>query len=131
MKTIYKLFFLLSALLSFSCYASTPPVTGSLAPMLQKVLPAVVNIRAQIKITDFATYSRLQRENKDGNTLTPDNAPDKFLSIASGVIVDADNGYVLTNAHVVTDAEAVTVTLGDGRHYNAKVIGMDKPSDVA
>ena len=41
------------------------------------------------------------------------------------------NGYILTNAHVIADAQTIVVTLGDGRHYTAKTIGADKPSDVA
>src|SRR5262249_8542709 len=44
---------------------------------------------------------------------------------------NADKGYILTNAHVINDAQTITVTLGDGRHYAAKVVGIDKPSDVA
>jgi serine protease Do len=50
--------------------------------------------------------------------------------VGSGFIVSAD-GYVLTNAHVVSDASEVTVTLTDRREFPAKVIGIDKPSDVA
>ena len=46
-------------------------------------------------------------------------------------IVDAKNGYIITNAHVISDAQSVTVTLSDGRHFTAKIIGEDKPSDVA
>jgi Do/DeqQ family serine protease len=53
------------------------------------------------------------------------------LSVASGVVVNADKGYILTNAHVINDAQVITVTLGDGRHYTARVVGIDKPSDVA
>jgi len=48
----------------------------------------------------------------------------------SGFIVSSD-GYVLTNAHVVDGAEEVTVRLTDRREYTAKIIGVDKPSDVA
>ena len=133
-NTLYRAFkfiVLLSVLYCIQSNAATP-TDSSLAPMLQKVLPAVVNIRAQIKITDYNTLNRLQRE--QGNN--PDNAnkgvtPDKYISIASGVIVDADKGYILTNAHVIDDALSVTVTLNDGHHYNAKIIGIDKPSDIA
>ncbi len=126
-RILFQLIFALGSFISISTHA-TIPTDGSLAPMLQKVLPAVVNIRAQIKVTDFNTLSRLQREQGGaGNALIPD----KFVSVASGVIVDADKGYILTNAHVIDDAQSITVTLNDGRHYNAKVIGMDKPSDVA
>jgi serine protease Do len=115
------------ALLSAHCLASIP-VGSSLAPMLQKTLPAIVNIRANIRITDLATLNKLEKQQpKDSD----EPVPDKFLSVGSGVIVDADKGYILTNSHVVDDAETVTVTLGDGHHYTAKIIGMDKPSDIA
>jgi len=59
----------------------------------------------------------------------PDRAPPS-KGVGSGFIVSAD-GYVLTNAHVVADASEVTVTLTDRREFVAKVIGIDKASDVA
>ncbi len=119
---------LISWFVSTVSFAGTPPNT-SLAPMLQKILPSVVNIRAQIKITDLNTLSRLQKSQQQNDQNAP--IPDKFLSVGSGVIVNADKGYILTNAHVVEDAETVVVTLGDGHHYTAKTIGLDKPSDIA
>lgn len=126
---VFSLFFLFFACNTFAALPST-----TIAPMLKKVLPSIVNIKAQIKITDLPTLIRLQKEkareesaNGDGNTVLPD----KYVSVASGVIVDADKGYILTNAHVINDAQTVVVTLNDGHHYNAKIIGMDKPSDIA
>jgi serine protease Do len=59
----------------------------------------------------------------------PEHAPPS-RGVGSGFIVSSD-GYVLTNAHVVSDASEVTVTLTDRREFAAKVIGIDKPSDVA
>ena len=50
---------------------------------------------------------------------------------ASGVIVDAARGLVLTNNHVVANATQVTVTLRDGRHLDAEVVGADPATDVA
>ncbi len=121
----------LTLLLIVCCQAtfSASLPNTSLAPMLQKALPAVVNIRAQIKITDLNMLNQLQKEqpkNNPGGII-----PDKFLSVGSGVIVSAEKGYILTNAHVIDQAERITITLGDGRHYIAKVIGIDKPSDIA
>ncbi|MEO8401269.1 MAG: Do family serine endopeptidase [Gammaproteobacteria bacterium] len=109
------------------------PLGESLAPMLQKVLPSVVNIRAQIKITDLSTLNKIEKS-RQGQGQDSDNngqIPDKFLSVGSGVIVNADKGYILTNAHVVNDAERVIITLSDGRHFTAKTLGMDKASDIA
>jgi serine protease Do len=123
----------LLALLALFCFnttlqAETPP-NASIAPMLQTVLPTVVNIKAQIKITDLATWRELQKQQR--STSNDDTLPRIFVSVASGVIVDAAKGYILTNAHVINDAQTIIVTLGDGRHFNAKVVGADRPSDVA
>jgi serine protease Do len=116
--------------------ATTPqPADSSLAPMLKTVLPAVVNIKSIIKVTDFSTLREIQRQQQQRSQKQNENdnqaVPDKFSSVASGVIVDAAKGYILTNAHVINDAQKVTVTLSDGRHYTAKIIGADKPTDVA
>ncbi len=129
-KTLRNIICLLGIFISTHCYASIPTDT-SLAPMLQKALPAVVNIRSQIKILDLNTLNRLQQEQQAQDNNSNGQVPDKYVSVASGVIVDADKGYILTNAHVIADAISITVTLNDGRHYNAKVIGLDKPSDIA
>jgi serine protease Do len=108
---------------------STAPSGNSLAPILQKVLPAVVNIRADIKITDLTVLFQLLKQHDI--QLENGNIPDTILSTASGVIIDANKGYIVTNAHVVNDAQTITVTLSDSRHYTAKLIGLDKASDVA
>lgn len=119
---------LASFVLVTSGFASIP-IDTSLAPMLQKVLPAIVNIKAQIKITDYAVLREMEKQReKSGENVPP---TDKVMSVASGVIVNADKGYILTNAHVINDAQVITITLGDGRHYAAKIVGIDKPSDVA
>lgn len=128
---------LLVLAISFSSVSiAAASLDSSMAPMLQKVLPAVVNVRAQFKVTDPRTMRELQKqqqqrqhENQDNNNES--DIPSSYVSIASGVIVNADNGYILTNAHVVNDAQTVTITLSDGRHYTAKIIGADKPSDIA
>ena len=103
----------------------------SLAPMLEKTTPAVVNI---------ATEGRI-RQNM--NPLFADpffrrffNVPDqpverKTSSLGSGVIVDAERGLVLTNNHVIANAVQITVTLRDGRHLEAEIVGSDPETDVA
>ena len=128
-KPIQLLFLCLASLFLLSSAFASIPLELSLAPMLQKVLPAIVNIKAQIKITDYAVLRELEKQKEKSGENTPPS--DKVLSVASGVIVNADKGYILTNAHVINDAQSITITLGDGRHYTAKVIGIDKPSDVA
>ena len=123
---IFILFYFISAT-SFSAV----PVDVNLAPMLQNVLPAIVNVKAQIKVTDFNTLRELQKQRLDKNNSNDQALNGIFISVASGVIVDAKNGYILTNAHVINDAQTITITLADGRHFTAKVIGTDKPSDIA
>jgi serine protease Do len=130
-KRLSRLFIFLglsAIVFATSSFASIPMTATSLAPMLAKALPAVVNIRADIKITDLTTLYQLQKQ-RGGDM--GGNIPDTFLSIASGVVVNKDKGYILTNAHVVNDAQNITVTLGDGRHFTAKLIGLDKASDIA
>ncbi len=145
MKTLYhtsKKLLVIMVLLTMSAMtnlsiAATKIADSSLSPMLQKVLPAVVNIKAQVKITDFSTLLEIEkqrrsgRDERDQDQGDDQNPPGTYMSAGSGVIIDADNGYIVTNAHVIYDAQIVTVTLGDGRHYNAKIIGADKPSDIA
>ena len=62
---------------------------------------------------------------------SPDNAPDAERSLGSGVIVDK-RGFILTNDHVIDDATKIQVSLdGDPSHYNARVVGTDKDTDLA
>lgn len=127
-----KLLFLVLVVFSSTAIAAPPPVDPSIAPMLQKVMPAVVNIRAQVRITDFKTLQEIQKQRQ--NKRSPDTdlsvIPNTFMSMGSGVIIDSKNGYIITNAHVISDAQTIIVTLSDGRHFKGKVIGLDKPSDV-
>lgn len=117
-------------LASTTCFASAP-LNNNLSTMLQTVMPAVVNIHAVVKITDFNTLRELQQQRQNNKSDPSQPLPDTYNSIGSGVIVDAKNGLILTNAHVVNDAQTITVTLSDNRHYTAKLIGIDKPSDIA
>lgn len=103
--------------------------------------PAVVNISAK-HVVKTAARARAQPQMPTdpddpfyqffrrfyGDPQQPQDAPS--ASLGSGFIVSAD-GYILTNAHVVDDANVVTVKLTDKREYRAKVVGIDKPSDVA
>ncbi|MEO5573779.1 MAG: DegQ family serine endoprotease [Gammaproteobacteria bacterium] len=104
----------------------------SLAPILEQVTPAVVNIstRGHIAIQNNPLLSDpFFRRFFD----IPNNLPRErqTQSLGSGVIVDAQRGYVLTNNHVIANADEVTVTLRDGRNLKAKLIGTDKDTDVA
>jgi serine protease Do/serine protease DegQ len=103
----------------------------SLAPMVKRVSPAVVNI---------ATRGTVKEKPGQRNPLMDDpffrrffDAPRErqFQSAGSGVIVDAKNGYIVTNYHVVENASEITVTLLDDRSFSAKVIGSDEGADIA
>ncbi len=102
--------------------ATNQPV-DSLAPVLKKVMPSVVNIATTGELPfaqdPFAPKSLQQRQGP------------KFESMGSGVIVDAKQGYILTNAHVIRDSKHIVVTLNDGRKFDGKVIGIDDASDIA
>lgn len=95
----------------------------SLAPMLQQTAPAVVNIAVEKVIPP--TVNPLK---PDADNATP---PTKIVGVGSGVIIDAEQGYIATNAHVVTDQHIMVVTLKDGRRYRAKLIGKDDGFDIA
>ncbi|MDQ3205298.1 MAG: trypsin-like peptidase domain-containing protein, partial [Pseudomonadota bacterium] len=99
----------------------------SLAPMLARVTPAVVSVqtKTRVRVSPFGSDPRLQRMFPE---LTQERVDE---SLGSGVIVDAANGYVLTNHHVIEDAEAVTVTLSDGRTLPAEFVGSDPDTDIA
>src|SRR6202790_4074025 len=125
-----------------SAYAALPATVAdaapmpSLAPMVKRVSPAVVNI---------ATRGTIKEEPGQRNPLLddpffrrffdtpPDSRPRErqFQSAGSGVIVDAKNGYIITNHHVVENASEITITLIENRSFTAEVIGTDEGADVA
>jgi Do/DeqQ family serine protease len=99
----------------------------SLAPMLQRVLPAVVSVRTRqvVAVSPFGSDPFFRR-------MFPELTQQQInQSLGSGVIVDAKNGYVLTNHHVIEGADDVTVTLADGRNVKAEFVGSDPDTDVA
>ncbi|WP_426701013.1 DegQ family serine endoprotease [Rhodanobacter sp. Col0626] len=102
----------------------------SLAPMLARVTPAVVNIssKTRVQVRDAYFDDPMVRQ-FFGLPATPRERVEQ--SLGSGVIVDAAKGYVLTNNHVVGGADDITVTLQDGRNFKAKLIGTDPDTDVA
>lgn len=103
----------------------------SLAPMLKKATPAVVNISTKTKI-EIAEHP-LMRDPFFRHFFEIPNTPRQreTSSLGSGVIVDADDGYIVTNNHVIDKADEILVTLHDGRQLNAKLVGSDPESDLA
>jgi serine protease Do/serine protease DegQ len=106
------------ALVSSGTLAALPTSVGgqavtSLAPLVEAATPAVVNIRAtQVRRNPFG------RQGEIGGA-------------GSGVIVDAENGYILTNHHVVGEADEIQVSLIDGRTLDAEIVGSDAGTDIA
>jgi Do/DeqQ family serine protease len=122
--------------------AALPSVPGaespmpSLAPMVKRVSPAVVNIATRGTIKDKGGRNPLM-EDPFFRRFFPDAPPDakprerQFQSAGSGVIVDAKNGYIVTNHHVVENATEITITLLDNRTFAAKIVGSDEGADIA
>jgi len=105
----------------------------TLAPLVRRVAPAVVNISIEGHRA-VASNPMLSDPFFRQFFGTPDNAPQteqRFEAAGSGVIIDAAKGYVLTNAHVVDQADQITVILADSREFKAKLIGTDPESDIA
>jgi len=102
----------------------------SLAPMLKRVTPAVVNIstRTRVQVRDAYFDDPMVRQ-FFGLPASPRERVEQ--SLGSGVIVDAAKGYVLTNNHVVGGADDISVTLQDGRTVKGTLVGTDPDTDVA
>ena len=99
----------------------------TLAPLIEEVGPAVVNISVSGSV---AVRNPLAQDPFFRRFLPPDGRRE-FESAGSGVIVDAAEGYILTNHHVVENADKITITLIDNRSLEASVVGSDAGSDIA
>ncbi len=101
----------------------------TLAPMIERVSPTVVNISVSGEVQ---VQSPLSDDPLFKYFFPPDQPRKRQVQAAgSGVIVDADKGYILTNHHVIEDADKITVTLLDNRSMSARVIGSDEGTDLA
>ena len=127
------------AMLPVASPAALPPAVGetpmpTLAPMIKRVAPAVVNIATRGTIHESPRRNPLLEDPLFRRFFEiPNIGPRErqFQSAGSGVIFDAKNGYIVTNAHVIENATEITVTLRDGRDLTASVVGSDMPSDLA
>jgi serine protease Do/serine protease DegQ len=127
---------LLALLLSFTtAYAELPNIVDgqplpTLAPMLERTTPSVVNISTTGKVVVrdpffddpfFRRFFDAPQQPRERRT----------TGLGSGVIIDAQNGYVITNSHVIDKAQDIVVTLENGQRFDAKVIGKDPGADIA
>lgn len=103
----------------------------SLAPMLENVTPAVVSISVAGTHVSKRRIPDAFRYFFGPNTPREQVKEQPFQGLGSGVIIDADEGHIITNHHVINNAEKIQVTLSDGRQYDAKLLGSDPNSDVA
>ena len=105
----------------------------SLAPMLEDVLPSVVNISTEGRVSASGSPFQSDPFFERFFNMIPDSQPRqrRTQSLGSGVIIDSESGYVVTNHHVIENADQIRVRLDDGRSFEAKVVGADPEADVA
>lgn len=115
------------AMLPFSVDGQPLP---TLAPMLEEVTPAVVNIATSGKVVQqsplfndpfFRRFFDVPEQRRER----------RRTGLGSGVIFDAKNGYIVTNSHVIEKADDIVVTLSDGRKFDATIVGTDPGADLA
>lgn len=137
MQKQHSWFIFMLLLLSPSVYAGLPfsadgQQLPSLAPILERTTPAVVNILTRATVPTqrnsllndpfFKRFFNLQPQRKRER---------EVQGLGSGVIVNAKQGYILTNNHVIKGADIITVSLQDGRKFDAKLVGTDPGTDIA
>ncbi|MGL6017193.1 MAG: serine endoprotease DegP [Gibbsiella quercinecans] len=133
--------------------STTSQQLPSLAPMLEKVMPSVVsiNVEGSTTVNTPRMPQQFQQFFGEDSPFCQDGSPfqgspmcqgggqgqggqstqEKFQALGAGVVIDAAKGYVVTNNHVVDNANKIQVQLSDGRRFDAKVIGKDPRSDIA
>jgi len=134
-RTLFMAFMLSILMPHRGAAASAGVVLPSLAPVIKATSPAVVNIATRGVLAERVASNPLREDPyfrrffnlPEGGTVRRR----QFQSAGSGVIVDAKNGYIVTNRHVIENASEITVTLLDNRHFQAKVIGSDEGTDIA
>ncbi len=134
-RTLFMAFMLSILMPHRGAATSAGVVLPSLAPVIKATSPAVVNIATRGVLAERVASNPLREDPyfrrffnlPEGGTVRRR----QFQSAGSGVIVDAKNGYIVTNRHVIENASEITVTLLDNRHFQAKVIGSDEGTDIA
>jgi len=126
---------LLAALALATANAALPDSVGgrpvvSLAPLVEAASPAVVNIRVSQTVNRNSPFGDDAFRRFFGIPDMP-RGHQEVASAGSGVIVDAEQGYILTNHHVVGDADAIQISLIDGKVLDAEIVGSDPATDIA
>ena len=126
-------------LLTYTIQAALPTALLSrdgvptLAPMLEKVLPTVVNIEVQATVRARQQSPFPFPFDDFFNMPNRPHEPQKKRrsGTGSGVIIDAAKGHIVTNNHVIAQADTIFVKLQDGNRYEATVVGADPDTDIA
>lgn len=128
-----SLFFILMLSPLFAALPANTMQSGhGFSSMLEKAMPAIVNITVQGELPPFPMPYGPNAQNNGPQA--PNGAfmrPRKFQDMGSGVIVNAKKGLIVTNAHVLKNANTIVVALNDGRRVRAKQVGIDIPTDLA
>jgi len=103
----------------------------SLAPLVEKVSPAVVNIRVSQTVTTGGNFGDEAFRRFFGLPDMPGGGTREIASAGSGVIVDAEHGYIITNHHVVENADQIQISTIDGEVFDAEIVGSDPATDIA
>ena len=127
----------LMLVLSSTTWAALPAMVNdqempSLAPLVERVSPAVVNIRVSQTVNmrghfgdeAFRRFFGMPDGSGGGSSR-------EVASAGSGVIVDAENGYIITNHHVVQNADEIQISTMDGQVFDAEIVGSDAATDIA
>ena len=129
------------AVMAMAMTARAAPVPDSFADLAERLLPAVVNISTTQTLKNpehlpdmpqFPPGSPFEEFFKDFMEKhgTPDAAPRRATALGSGFIIDP-SGLVVTNNHVIADADQITVVLHDGQAFKATIVGRDAKGDLA
>lgn len=134
-KNVFLLL-IFSFIFSINAYAGLPGyVEGqalpSLSPMLERSMPAVVNISTTKNIQHRESPLLRDPFFRHFFQIPQQKRRQQKNSLGSGVIIDKNKGYVLTNNHVIDKADKIMVTLRDGRQFTATLLGTDPEADVA
>ncbi len=126
MRHIFIKFYLV-LIVFFAHQVGAQIIGNSLAPLIEEVSPAVVSIA----VTGTVNVQNPLSNDPFFRRFMPPNQEREFESAGSGVIVDAGLGHIITNHHVIDNADEITITLIDNRTLSATVIGSDPGTDIA
>lgn len=115
-----------------AAFSFVPTTQASLAPMLERVLPTVVSIVVQGQNGSPPDTNASDSLPQQFSALSGDAGQQRgFVAAGAGVIIDAANGYILTNNHVIQNGDTIEVILNDGRTFQAQLVGNDAETDLA